>query len=296
MARMKVWNAATSQWEYLAPGFAGPTGATGPAGVTGATGPVGATGPTGLGSNSTVFKEAPAGAKDGVNTSFTTTYPYIGGTLVAFRNGLGEGFMVTESNPSTGSFSMDAAVSTDDLWVMYQRSLTTSGNADTVDGYHANPTPAANNIPVLDSNSLLPTSTLGAAWIPYTPTFSNLTVGNGTLNCAYHRVGKTVFYRIRFTLGSTSAIGTDPRYSLPFPSINYGAQYSYMLSSTVALYDNSPLGLRSGRSLWMNTTQGGIDVLIVSGSQIAGSNLTATVPHTWAVNDVIDIEGSYEAA
>ena len=54
--RLKIYNEASGQWEYVAPGLIGPSGPTGPQGtagtngtngVTGATGPQGTTGATG---------------------------------------------------------------------------------------------------------------------------------------------------------------------------------------------------------------------------------------------------------
>jgi hypothetical protein len=41
MPRLKAYNAATSQWEYIAVGGQGPAGATGPQGETGPAGPAG---------------------------------------------------------------------------------------------------------------------------------------------------------------------------------------------------------------------------------------------------------------
>jgi len=52
----------------------------------------------------------------------------------------------------------------------------------------------------------------GTAWTSYTPTTTNITVGNGTVTAAYARYGKTIFGRFNFTLGSTSAMGTDPKF------------------------------------------------------------------------------------
>lgn len=108
------------------------------------------------GRNSFVAKETPAGVKNGVNTTFTTAQPYIAGTLQVFVNGLAQSSLTTETTPATGTFTIDAPSSTDDISVAYQFAASSSGNADTVDGYHANATPTANQIPVLDSNGRLP--------------------------------------------------------------------------------------------------------------------------------------------
>jgi len=50
-----------------------------------------------------------------------------------------------------------------------------------------------------------------ATWTSFTPTWTNLTVGNGTYDWSlYSQVNDIVFFSIRFTLGSTSSVGTTP--------------------------------------------------------------------------------------
>ena len=108
------------------------------------------------GSNSTMPQETPSGTKDGSNKSFTTAFAYVPGTLQYYVNGWLQrnGTHYTETNPATGAFTTsDAPLATDELIVTYQFAASVSGNADTLDGYHANATPAANSIPVLDSSS-----------------------------------------------------------------------------------------------------------------------------------------------
>lgn len=128
------------------------------------------------GSNSTVFKETPAGAVNGVNGTFTTSRGYLPGTLQVYVNGLAQSSLATETNPATGVFTIDAPTTGADVSVSYQFAGSVSGNADTVDGYHASQTPAANNIPVLDVNAKLPATIISnpyrfsvyrnAAWTP----------------------------------------------------------------------------------------------------------------------------------
>lgn len=110
-----------------------------------------------VGSVSVVKKETPSGAVNGSNVTFTTANPYIGGTLQVFVNGLAQSNFVTETVPSTGTFTLDEAPLTgDNVRVEYSFTSTSYGNADTVDGYNANATPTANTIPVLDSNGFMP--------------------------------------------------------------------------------------------------------------------------------------------
>ena len=53
-----------------------------------------------------------------------------------------------------------------------------------------------------------------ATWTAFTPTWTNLTVGNGTVNAAYTTFGKTCTFYVSFALGSSSSIGDA---SMNFP-------------------------------------------------------------------------------
>jgi hypothetical protein len=44
-------------------------------------------------------------------------------------------------------------------------------------------------------------------WTSYTPTFSEITIGNGTVSASFMRVGKTIFYKGQIVYGSTTAYG-----------------------------------------------------------------------------------------
>lgn len=73
-------------------------------------------------------------------TEFVTNNPYVPGSLEVFMNGLklGNTFHYVETNPSTGIFTLTDPYETGtNLQVNYQQVVTTAGNADTVDGYHA---------------------------------------------------------------------------------------------------------------------------------------------------------------
>jgi len=130
-----------------------------------------------VGTNSFISDETPTGAVNGSNTAFTTVRPYIAGTLEVFINGIKQARTthVTETTPSTGSFTLDTAPLTGDIIrVNYQFNLNPSGNSDTVDGYHANATPTAGQIPVLDGAAKLPASVF-----PVQEAWQNATLTNG---------------------------------------------------------------------------------------------------------------------
>ena len=78
------------------------------------------------------------------------------------------------------------------------------------------------------------------AWITYTPTWSG-TIGNGTLNGAWQRIGRTVNVRINITWGTTT---THPvasqQFSVPF------AAHATLVAAVAGL--QSPVGSANGTS------------------------------------------------
>ena len=53
-------------------------------------------------------------------------------------------------------------------------------------------------------------------WIAWTPTVTNGSIGNGVLTARYIRVGKFCMARFQFSLGTTSTITGDFRFTIPF--------------------------------------------------------------------------------
>jgi len=92
------------------------------------------------GSNSWKPQEVPTGLVNSSNTSYTTSVGYIANTLEVYINGVRQqnGVHFTETTPSSGTFTMsDAPTTGDNIIVSYQFVSSVSGNADTLDGYHA---------------------------------------------------------------------------------------------------------------------------------------------------------------
>lgn len=132
------------------------------------------------------------------------------------------------------------------------------------------------------------------AWTPYTPTFTNVTTGNGTITGAYVQIGKTVFWRAKVVLGSSSSVGSTVTVSLPVASVNYGVAFTKNIAN-VAMLDSSAGQIYHGWALWASTTTADINAFSVA-TFVRGSELSSTVPVTWATSDSIDISGHFEAA
>lgn len=124
----------------------------------------------------------------------------------------------------------------------------------------------------------------------YTPTLSNMTLGNGTLVCKYKMLTKkTCLVRFVFVLGSTSTVGTTPAFTFPFTSVS--TPMTQFPLGVFGLYNNTT-GLSSfGIVFWTNTS--GCAIYNLTSPMTA---ITATVPFTWAANFAITGEFIYEIA
>lgn len=132
------------------------------------------------------------------------------------------------------------------------------------------------------------------AWTSYVPALTNLTLGNGTVTGAYIKLGRTVSYRFEFTLGGTSAVGTDPRFSLPilpitgfFDTTDFPVGIVTFLDAGIVGYSGMVIG--SG-------TPGVVRCVRIGGSGSGNVTVTSTNPFTFATGDKIQATGTYEAA
>ncbi len=131
-----------------------------------------------------------------------------------------------------------------------------------------------------------------AAWTSYTPTWTNLTVGNGTQNFAYKQIGKTVFVRGDFIFGSTSSISGGVSFTLPVTSIAYNSEHSFGICEL----GDSGTADYFGAIYYTATSKGLIRIVNASGTYATWAGLSSTVPFTWTTGDVIRFHLYYEAA
>lgn len=126
----------------------------------------------------------------------------------------------------------------------------------------------------------------------YTPTLTNLTLGNGTLAFTYHRSDGWCDVVGRFTYGSTSAVSGVPGFSLPVTA----SGTSSVAITGATLLNDSGTGSNIG-ALAFGTT-GRVDVYATgaSGTYVNLVAPSSTVPHTWATGDSIDLGFRYRMA
>lgn len=131
-------------------------------------------------------------------------------------------------------------------------------------------------------------SALSGVWTAWTPTITNMTLGNGTITAAYRRIGKTLDYRFRFLLGSTSAVGTQPLFTLPYtPSAFYTSTEPM---GDVMLLDQAVATRRGSTRFFSGST---LEVLCYTTTGVLAT-ITTSVPHTWNTGDVMSCAGTIE--
>ena len=131
-----------------------------------------------------------------------------------------------------------------------------------------------------------------SVWTVYTPTWTNLTVGNATQNFRYLQHGKLVFVIGSIVFGSTTSLtATGAIFSLPITSATgsssqYWGTVSYLDSGTEEYV---------GSMKMLSTTTMQLRVPNVAGTyQTSGSPMTTTVPFTWGTGDAAYVSFFYE--
>lgn len=131
---------------------------------------------------------------------------------------------------------------------------------------------------------------LSEAQTAWTPTYTNITIGNAVVSAKYLQVGKFVRGHLNIVFGSTSSFGAGSLLSslpvAPHASIATGhpVGHCYFLDNSAG---------SASRTIGSMVTSGG-NVFFVTNA--TGGTVSNTVPWTWAVSDVLACTFEYEAA
>ncbi len=168
-------------------------------------------------------------------------------------------------------------------------------------GASANDTPAITSVGangemlVADSTTATgldwKTATEQYPWQTWTPSYFNLTIGNGTVIARYQQIGKLVNVFFRLTFGSTTTFTSYPQISLPV----LGARNNYLTNGTSHIEDagvtayTGPVYMESNDRFqalgnFSNTTYTNAAFLTAN-----------TIPFTWGTNDFLQATFTYEA-
>ena len=163
-------------------------------------------------------------------------------------------------------------------------------------------TATANDTPArlaVGANDLLLTAASGEAtglkytggWTSYTPTWGNLTVGNGTVNARYQKIGKIVNVYVDFVFGSTSSISGGANFTIPIALATNSSSYQFygeLLDNGTADYSGAIIVVGAGNCY--------ISALNAGTTFLNPQSVSATVPFTWTTGDGFQFIFSYEVA
>jgi hypothetical protein len=123
----------------------------------------------------------------------------------------------------------------------------------------------------------------------FTPTWGNLTVGNGTVVAHYFDLNDLILWNVELEFGSTTSISGSVTIDYPVAG---AATYRAPVGGLVHLDDAT--GTDYIGALYRNSgTAATVTVLNTTGSYVRYSTLSSTVPFTWATGDRLVISDWY---
>lgn len=127
-------------------------------------------------------------------------------------------------------------------------------------------------------------------WQSWTPTYTNITVGNGTVSAKYIQIGKTVFFHFQLVCGTTTSLASNTRITPPVTPIARYATSRSPIGGVMA--DDVGTALYSGVSYFSTT----VAEMAIGWYSATASVITGVFPFTEASGDTLDVYGTYEAA
>jgi hypothetical protein len=128
--------------------------------------------------------------------------------------------------------------------------------------------------------------------LSFTPTYTNFSLGNGSVLARYVRVQKLVYVFVLINCGSTSAF-TGTQMSVTKPITSAGEEG---VQGTVSFFDASTGSLIFGPIRYASTTTVVNDLYNAASTYLTIGFTNASTPFTLAAGDVIGMNYVYEAA
>jgi hypothetical protein len=162
----------------------------------------------------------------------------------------------------------------------------------------ANDTPArlavgANNTFLRANSSTATGLEYAGAYTSFTPSWVNLTLGNGTTVGRYLQIGKFIHIWANLIFGSTTVITPGTlRMTLP---VNFVGDTAVVHNSGNAIFLDTGSTAYAG-SIQMITTQAILQAELATGTYLTQTGVSAIVPFTWGNTDEITLSIVYEVA
>lgn len=147
----------------------------------------------------------------------------------------------------------------------------------------------------IDPAAAIDVSKLAGVYTTYVPAITSIgstfTLGNGIAAGRYLQIGKMVTGRATIQMGSTTSFGTGSEWDISLPINPNNTTGNFATRIETLYFDASGGGFQSGFGYYANTPNKVI--LYIHPGTVW---VDATHPWTWAVNDVVIINFTYEAA
>jgi hypothetical protein len=129
-------------------------------------------------------------------------------------------------------------------------------------------------------------------WTAWTPTLTNITLGNGTVNAHYARLGDVIFFEIEFLCGSTTSFSsTSMQFEMP---VDYAGELQFIGLGTgwvrpngSTIYPITVIGIQSSNNIVPYYEQNYTSVQSIA--------VRGTLPISWTSSGTLFMAGSYRA-
>lgn len=173
----------------------------------------------------------------------------------------------------------------------------TGANGVTIDGLSIKDSAlnTANSVPNSAHNN---TGAWGSswAWTSWTPTWTNVTIGNAVVTAKYIQIGKKMTCRLNVVLGGTSSTAGDIVFTLPATSVALPGTGAVHALGTARMFDTSAGVVYPADIGWLTTTTACIRFYNAAGTYAVQGLNTGAAPTTWATSDEWTATFMYEVA
>ena len=129
-------------------------------------------------------------------------------------------------------------------------------------------------------------------WTDFTPTFTNFTLGNGTIDQArYLQIDKIVFVMVNVILGSTSSVTGTIQITCPVTSSV--PDYTHLFDCN---YADDSAGIAVRGQAFILTNKINLRANTADQTYVRITSLSSTIPFTWASSDSFNFFGFYRAS
>jgi hypothetical protein len=130
-------------------------------------------------------------------------------------------------------------------------------------------------------------------WQSWTPTWTNLTIGNGTQDHKYTTIGNLIIFKLELVFGSTTSISGSPEFTLPATQASHYTVAAETPIGTTTYLDVGTANYAGVIDIF-SSGKGRLLVDVASGTYTTRGTISSTNPFTWGSGDYISGFGIYE--